>query len=101
MAQRIFTLDLGGKPALCFNAADATEAIGICSLDELRADLMTLSSGGKAICDAATVFSVRTANAEEIAIFDKAAAAAPAADGPLFTFLIAIDGQHVVVPDRS
>ncbi|MDB5654521.1 MAG: hypothetical protein JWQ94_2134 [Tardiphaga sp.] len=97
MAQRIFTLDISGKPTLCFNAASPGEAIGICSLDEFRADMMTLSSDGHAICDDAAVLAVRNASAEEIVVFESATAQAPATDGPVFVFLIAIDGQQVIV----
>ena len=93
MAPRIFALDINGRPTLCFSAADAHEAIGICGLAEFRADLMTLSSGGRAICDEGAVLAVRVANDAEIAVFKKAAAQAAEADGPLFTFLITIDGQ--------
>ena len=93
MAPRIFALDINGTPTLCFSATDAHEAIGICGLAEFRADLMTLSSGEKAICDEGSVLAVRVANDEEIVVFEKAAAQAAEADGPLFTFLITIDGQ--------
>ena len=99
MPQRIFTLDISGLPTLCFNAANADEAIGICSLDEFRADLMALSSGGGPLCHAASVFAVRIADDEEVAAFGRAAARAPAADGPLVAFLVAIDGQRNLPPD--
>ncbi len=91
MSYRVFTLDIAGRPTLCFNATDAHEAIGICSLDEFRADLMTLSSGGHALCHEASVFALRVASDEESAVFGRAAGE-NTADGPVFTFLIAIDG---------
>ena len=100
MTQRIFTLDINGTPTLCFNAADASEAIGICSLEEFRADLMALSSAGHAICDAAAVLSVRTASDDEIAVFDHATAKQPADGAPVFAFLVGVDGQRVIVPGR-
>jgi hypothetical protein len=99
MSHRIFTLDIAGRPTLCFNAMDAHEAIGICSLDEFRADLMTLSSAGDALCHAASVFAVRIASDEECAVFGRAAGQ-NTADGPVFTFLVAIDGQGIVAPDQ-
>ena len=99
MTARIFAIDINGRPTLCFNATDASEAIGICSLDEFRADLMALSSDGVAICDAASVFAVRAASEEEIAVFDRAMAKEPAGDGPAFVFLVGVDGQKVVVPE--
>ena len=100
MAQRVFTLDINGMASVCFNAADAGEAIGLCSLDEVRADLAALTSGGKALCSATSVLSVRTAGVEEIAAFHLATAHTPPADGPVFAFLVAIDGQQVIVPRR-
>lgn len=93
MAPRIFALDINGTPTLCFSAADAHEAIGICSLAEFRADLMTLSSGGKGICDEGAALAVRVASEAEIAVFNLATAQAGAEDGPVFSFLVAIDGQ--------
>jgi hypothetical protein len=95
MAHRIFALDINGTPTLCFNAADAYEATGICSLDEFRADLMTLSSGGKAICDEVAVLAVRLANEQEITAFRKAATQETASD-PVFVFLIATDGVAIL-----
>jgi hypothetical protein len=99
MIPRIFALDINGRSTLCFNATDAAEAIGICSLDEFRADLMALSSGGVAICDAAAVFAVRAASDEEIVVFDRATANEPADGAPVFAFLVGVDGQKVVVPE--
>jgi hypothetical protein len=92
MAPRIFALDINGTPTLCFSATDAHEAIGICGLAEFRADLMTLSSGGKTICEDGSALAVRTASVDECAAFERASAQATAMDGPLFTFLVAIDG---------
>ena len=91
MAHRIFALDINGTPTLCFSAADAHEAIGICSLAEFRADLMALSSGGRAICDDGAVLAVRVASDAEMAVFERAAALAGETDGLSFTFLIAIE----------
>lgn len=99
MTQRIFALDINGTPTLCFNATDANEAIGICSLDEFRADLMALSSGGVAICDAVSVFAVRAASEEEIVVFDRATANEPADGAPVFAFLVGVDGPRMVVPE--
>jgi hypothetical protein len=91
MAPRIFALDINGTPTLCFSATDAHEAIGICGLAEFRADLMTLSSGGKAICDEGAALAVRIASEAEIAVFDRAKTTE--ADAPVFAFLITVDGQ--------
>lgn len=100
MAPRIFALDINGTPTLCFSATDAHEAIGMCSLAEFRADLMTLSSGGKAICEDGSVLAVRAASDEESAVFGRAAVQAGAADGPLFSFLVTID-EHAIEISKS
>jgi hypothetical protein len=99
MPQSIFTVDVSGKPTLCFNAADAKEAIGICALKEFRVDLMTFCSQGSAICNRASILNVRPASDRETVTFKNATTHACLLDGPVFMFLVAIDGEVMILSD--
>ena len=92
----IFALEIDGRPALTFAAANLMEAETICQDPDLRSDLCGISSAGAPICGANSTLLARAADPQEIAAFEHALSRAPASDEPTMAFLIKIDGVVVV-----
>ena len=97
----IFTLEIGGKPTLVFEAKGIAEACDICLDSELRLDLGELTSDGAPIYTADATLIPRPAVQAEIAAFKRAVELAPASDEPTMAFLIKIDGVVVVAVDHE
>lgn len=99
---KVFTLEIDGRPSLAFDATSIEQAMGICALDEFRADLVGLTTHGAPLCGEGAAFIVRDAASTEVAAFQHALQRAEAADGPTFAFLIPVDGMMVtiVAPDQ-
>jgi hypothetical protein len=75
--QRIYTLEIGGRPVLCFPATHLQEAQGILKEEWLRLDLRELKSGGKPLWDGREKLAVRNAHSFETARYDKEAKSLP------------------------
>jgi hypothetical protein len=83
MDDRIFTLEIGGRPTLCFPAARYPEAQGLLKEEWLRADLRELKSGGSPLWDGREKLLVRNADGAEAARFEREARSLPVAAGDL------------------
>jgi hypothetical protein len=75
--QRIYTLEVGGRPVLCFPAVRLQEAQATLKEEWLRSDLRELKSGGKPLWDGREKLVVRNAYSFEAARYDKEAKSLP------------------------
>ena len=96
---QIFALEIDGRPALTFAAANLAEADAICMDPHLRSDLCGLTSAGAPVCSANSTLSARAADQREIAAFEHAVGRSPVSDEPTMAFLIKVDGVVVVTID--
>lgn len=83
MAERIYTLEVGGRPVLCFPAENYREAQSLLREDWLRADLRETRTGGKPLWDGREKLSVRNADTAEEARFQREAKTLPANEDDL------------------
>jgi hypothetical protein len=90
---RVFTLEVGGRPILAFEASGTREAQKICKESWLRTDLVSLECNGVPIWNGKAALFVRTANAEEASAFAQAAAKAKPSDDDdmVLAYLIDLD----------
>jgi hypothetical protein len=82
---RVFTLEVDGRPTLSFEARRTREA------QELRGDLIVLSSGGVPLCSGRSKFTVRLATDEETVVYEEAANVAKPPDDLVLAYLIELD----------
>ena len=61
---RVYTLEVGGRPTLAFEANRTRVAQEICKEPWLRGDLILLKSGGVPVCTAQSRLSARSATAK-------------------------------------
>ena len=92
IVQRVFVLDVDGKPTLAFEARNQMEARELCRELWLRVDLSSLSSNGIPLCDANSRLTARLATAEEAKVFGEAAKiAASSSDELVLAYLVELD----------
>jgi hypothetical protein len=89
---RVFALEVDGKPTLAFEARTVRQAQELCKESWLHDDLISLRSGGDLLYTAQSKLSVRTATAEEAAIFNQASDAAKPSDELVLAYLVELDG---------
>ena len=94
---RIFTLEIDGKPTVCFTASSLSDAIEICSLDLLREDLGSLACNGVPLCSSEAELTARAARADEIEAFRNATRLTPPSDELTFAFLVQLDAAIVEI----
>jgi hypothetical protein len=90
--ERVFALEVDGKPTLAFEAKNTREARQLCKEPWLRADLSSQKSNGIPLCDSNSTLSVRPASVEEAAVFSQAAASARPSDDLMLAYLVELDG---------
>ena len=88
---RVFTLEVGGRPTLAFEARRTREAMELCKESWLREDLSSLKSNGVALWDGNAVLTVRAANDSEAIVYGDAAAAAEPSDDLVLAYLVELD----------
>jgi hypothetical protein len=88
MDRRIYTLEVGGRPVLCFPAARLQDAQSLPREDWLRTDLRELKSGGKPLWDGRGKLEVRNANSFEAARFEKESRSLPDQDLPIVYLVV-------------
>jgi hypothetical protein len=89
----VFTLDIGDKPALTFEAKNLREAWEICHERWLHEDIASLSSNETPLWDGKVVLRSRYATEAEIAVYRQGAADAEQASGDLvLVYLVELDG---------
>lgn len=89
----IFTLDVGQKPILTFEAKNLREAHEICHEQWLLADLKQMVSEGRPLWDGKTRLRARYAVEEEKAAFRAAGTSARASDDLPLVFLVSLDRE--------
>jgi hypothetical protein len=88
MDQRVYTLEIGGRPVLCFPADRLQEAQSLLKQDWLRTDLRELKSGGKPLWDGREKLEVRNATSFEAARFEKESKSLPDQDLPIVYLVV-------------
>ena len=68
-ADRVYTLEIGGKPVLAFPARSFREAQSLLKEDWLLSDLRAANSAGAPVWDGKTKLAVRNADQTEAARF--------------------------------
>jgi hypothetical protein len=93
----VFTLEVGGKPTLAFEASGFREAQELRKESWLRTDLVSLQSNGTPLWDGEAALSVRLATAEEAIAFGQAAAEEKGSDEDdmVLVYLVELDGPLV------
>jgi hypothetical protein len=89
----IFTLDVGQKPVLTFEAKNLREAHEICHEHWLLADLKQMTADGAPLWDGKTRLRARYAVDEEKAAFRAAGQSASDSDDLPLVFLVALDRE--------
>jgi hypothetical protein len=93
MVSAIFTLDVGGKPILTFEAKNLRESWELCHEEWLRDDIARLKSDGIPLWDGAPLKS-RYATEPEKAVFLEASSE-PAPDDMLLAHLVELDAESI------
>jgi hypothetical protein len=83
MDDRVYLLEIGGRPTLCFPAVSQQEAQTLLKEEWLRADLREMRSGGKPLWDGREKLHVRNADGAEASRFQREAKALPADEADL------------------
>jgi hypothetical protein len=96
MQPAIFTLDIGNRPILSFEAKNLREAWEVCHELWLREDVARLRSNGIPLWDGAATLRSRSATGPEREVYREAAksAAAPP-DELVLAYLVEIDSETV------
>ena len=87
----VFTIEIGGKPTVTFEAKSLREASEICNAPWLGEDLASAHSDGAPLWDGKAPLRARMSYADEIASFDDASKDAQPSDGMLLVYLVELD----------
>lgn len=87
----VFTIVIGGTPAVTFEAKSLREANEICNAPWLRDDFTSTYSNGAPLWDGKAPLIARMGYADEIATFDDASKDAQPSDGMLLVYLVELD----------
>ena len=87
----VFTIEIGGKPTVTFEAKSLREASEICNAPWLRDDFASAYSNGAPLWDGKAQFRVRMGYESEIATFSDASKDAQPSDGMLLVYLVELD----------
>jgi hypothetical protein len=93
----VFTLDIGGKPILTFEAKNLREAWEVCHEAWLKDDVGRLRSNALPIWDGKAHIRARYASQSETALHREAADAEPNSDELVLTFLVELDGADILL----
>jgi hypothetical protein len=94
----VFTLDIGGKPILTFEAKNLREAWEVCHEAWLKDDVGRLRSNALPIWDGKAHIRARYASQSETALHREAVAdAEPNSDELVLTFLVELDGADILL----
>jgi hypothetical protein len=97
----IFTLDIGGRPTLAFEAKNLRESQQLCHEYWLRRDIAGLMSNGSPLWDGKARLRARRSTENEIATYRGAARdAAPAQGELLLACLVKLDAPEEA-PDQT
>ena len=90
MLPAIFTLDVGGKPVLVFEAKNLRESWELCHEQWLREDLVRQTSGGIPLWDGKAPLRTRYATAGEKEVYLEAGGE-PSPDELVLAYLVKLD----------
>jgi hypothetical protein len=91
MLSAVFTLDVGGKPTLSFEAKNLREAWEICHEEWLKADLARICSNGVPLWDGKARLRSRCAAEAEAVIYRLAAQQEQTAGDLILAYLVELD----------
>lgn len=101
LAAAIFTLDVGGKPTLAFEAKNLRESQQLCHEHWLRRDIADLTSNGAPLWDGKARLRARRSTEDEIAAYREVERdATQPQDDLLLAYLVELDGTERT-PDRT
>ncbi len=89
----IFTVEVDHRPVVAFRCKKHSEAEAICTDERVRAELSSISSGRKPLCNASSVMRVRLARPEERAICGEQAASTSNTASLTMVYLVELDHQ--------
>jgi hypothetical protein len=87
----VFTIEIGGRPTVTFEAKSLREASDICNAPWLREDFASAHSNGAPLWDGKAQLRVRMGYEGEIATFGDASKDAQPSDGMLLVYLVELD----------
>ena len=88
----IFTIEIGDRPTLTFEAQNLREAHELCHEQWLKDDLAQAKSDGVPLCDGKAALRARIALPDESAVFAEAKNNGQPPDGLMLVYLIELDG---------
>jgi hypothetical protein len=94
MISAIFTLDVGGKPTLTFEARNLRESYELSREAWLRDDIARLKSNGIPLWDGKALLKSRYATEAEKAVFLEASEE-PARDEMVLAYLVELDAETI------
>lgn len=95
LAPAVFTLDIGGRPTLAFEAKNLRESQQLCHEYWLRRDIADLTSNGAPLWDGKARLRARRSTEDEIAAYRKAARdATRPQDDLLLAYLVELDSSE-------
>jgi hypothetical protein len=96
MQPGIFTLDIGGKPIVTFEAKNVREAWEVSHERGLREDIARLRSNGTSLWDGSATLRSRSASESERAVYREAAKAAEVpTDELVLAYLVELDAESI------
>src|SRR6202048_5064236 len=90
----IFTIEIGGRPALTFEAQNLREAHELCQEQWLKEDPAQAKSEGAPLWDGKAKLRARIALPDESALFAEAKNNGQPSDGLTLVYLIELDGEE-------
>lgn len=95
--QRIFTLEIGGKPIVAFEAKNLHEALQLRGEQWFRDDVAHLKAGGIPLWDGKTVLQKprRALKSEEATFFEATREARSPSDEMVLVYLLKLDASIV------
>ena len=91
MLPAVFTVDVGGRPTLSFEAKNLREAWEICHEEWLKADLARICSNGVPLWDGKARLRSRYAAEAETAIYRQAAQEGQTPGDLILAYLVELD----------
>jgi hypothetical protein len=91
---RIFTIEIGDRPTLMFEAQNMREAQELCHEQWLKDDLAVAKSHGAPLWDGKAKLRARTALPDESAVFAAAKNTGQRTDGLMLVYLVELDGPR-------
>jgi hypothetical protein len=89
----IFTVEVDHRPVVAFRCRKHSEAEAISADERVRAELSSISSGGKPLCNALSVIRVRLARTAERAIYGEQTASTSSAASLTMVYLVDLDDK--------